>query len=240
MRTIFQASPIPRYVQLSDLFRQRISRGIWPPGHKLPTLEDLMREFDVARVTVRQAVDVLAREGLLLAERGRGTFVTVHRLREKQLHLATTLKELSHLYRNDKPKLTLLEESSAIPSLKPKDGKLARGYHFLRRVHSRDDEPYCIISIYLDEHVFRRAPLQFRSKTVIEVLLDLKVRIAYAHQTLRISTADIETARQLSVPLNAPMAEVRRVFRAPDGIVIYLAEVTYRGDYIHLEMDLKP
>ena len=27
---------------------------------------------------------------------------------------------------------------------------------------------------------------------------------------------------------------------APDGTVIYLAEVSYRGDYIHLEMDLKP
>jgi GntR family transcriptional regulator len=33
---------------------------------------------------------------------------------------------------------------------------------------------------------------------------------------------------------------VRRVCQAKDGTVLYLAEVTYRGDYIHLEMDLKP
>jgi GntR family transcriptional regulator len=44
----------------------------------------------------------------------------------------------------------------------------------------------------------------------------------------------------LGLPLNAPVAEVRRVCRSPDGTVIYLGEVTYRGDYIHLEMDLKP
>jgi GntR family transcriptional regulator len=107
-------------------------------------------------------------------------------------------------------------------------------------VHSRDGEPYCVISIFLDERVFRRAPRRFRRETVIPVLLDLRVRIARAHQTLRIGTADVETAQYLGIPVNAPTAEVRRVCRAPDGTVAYLGEVTYRGDYIHLEMDLKP
>ena len=64
--------PMPRYAQLADIFRQRIARNRWPPGTKLPTLEALMREFVVARVTVRQAMELLARDGLVSAERGRG------------------------------------------------------------------------------------------------------------------------------------------------------------------------
>jgi GntR family transcriptional regulator len=44
----------------------------------------------------------------------------------------------------------------------------------------------------------------------------------------------------LKIPVNTPVAEVRRICTAKDGTVIYLGEVTYRGDYIHLEMDLKP
>ena len=40
--------------------------------------------------------------------------------------------------------------------------------------------------------------------------------------------------------MNAPVAEVRRLFRDPAGTVIYLAEATYRGDAIHVQMDLKP
>ena len=67
---------MPRYAQLADLLRQRIARGVWPPGTQLPSLEALMQEFDVARVTVRQAIDLLAREGLVSPQRGRGTFVT--------------------------------------------------------------------------------------------------------------------------------------------------------------------
>jgi GntR family transcriptional regulator len=241
MHRYFGDSPIPRYVQLADLIRQRIARGVWASGGKLPSLEVLMREFDVARVTVRQAVDLLAREGLVSAQRGRGTFVTGHpSARERGIRLETSLKSLAEVYRHDKPQLTLIEEASAAPRLDAKDGAPAPRYRFMRRVHSRDGQPYCVISIYLDERVFRRAPARFRRETVIPVLLDLKTRIARAHQTLRIGTADVETAAHLGVPVNSPVADVRRVCRAPDGTVLYLGEVTYRGDYIVLEMDLKP
>jgi GntR family transcriptional regulator len=50
----------------------------------------------------------------------------------------------------------------------------------------------------------------------------------------------VEVARDLRIAVNAPVAEIRRVFTGSDGSVIYLGEATYRGDYIHLEMDLKP
>jgi GntR family transcriptional regulator len=240
MHRYFGASPIPRYVQLADLIRQRIARGVWISGGKLPSLEALMREFDVARVTVRQAVDLLAREGLVSAQQGRGTFVTGQPTRERGIRLETSLASLAEVYRHDKPKLTLIEEAAAAPQLEAKDGAPAPRYRFMRRVHSRDGQPYCVISIYLDERVFRRAPARFRRETVIPVLLDLKTRIARAHQTLRIGTADVDTAGHLGVPINSPVADVRRVFRAHDGTVLYLGEVTYRGDYIVLEMDLKP
>ena len=240
MHRLFRDSPIPRYVQLSDLFRTRIARGTWSPGERLPTLEALMKEFDVARVTVRQAVEVLAREGLVRARQGSGTYVTARPAGERTLRLETTLADLAEVYRDDKPKLTLLDESSAMPPLDPADGMPAPGYRHLRRVHSRDGEPYCVITIYLDERVFARAPARFRKETIVPVILDLRVRIARAYQTLRIGTADVETASRLGIPVNAPTAEVRRVFRAPSGTVIYLGEVTYRGDFIRLEMDLKP
>ncbi|MFZ9551519.1 MAG: GntR family transcriptional regulator, partial [Hylemonella sp.] len=54
MNALFRESPLPRYAQLADLLRQRLARGVWKPGELLPTLESLMAEFGVARVTVRQ------------------------------------------------------------------------------------------------------------------------------------------------------------------------------------------
>ena len=240
MRPVFGDSPVPRYAQLADLLRQRIARGVWLPGQRLPTLEALMAEFGVARVTARQAVVVLSREGLLSAQRGRGTFVTARPSRDRRLRLETSLADLADVYRDDRPKLTLIEEASAVPALQPRDGKAAPRYRYMRRVHSRNGEAYCVISIYLDERVFRLAPRRFRRETVVPVLLELPgVKIAQARQTLAIAAADVEVAGHLGIGVNAPVAEVRRVFTGADGSVLYLGEVTYRGDYIHFEMDLR-
>lgn len=200
-----------------------------------------MREFNVARVTIRQAVEVLAREGLAEARHGRGTFVTGSVPNDRWLRVETTLADLVEVYRDTRPELLNLIEAMAPPPLRPEDGVPAPSYFYMRRVHSHQGRPYCVISIYLDERVFRKHPERFRSETVIPILAKMRnPAIAKAHQTLTIGTADLETARHLGIPFDAPVADVRRVFNAADGTVIYLGEVTYRGDFVHLEMDLKP
>jgi GntR family transcriptional regulator len=238
---IFGSTPIPRYLQLAELVRQRVAKGQWPRGSTLPSIEQLMKEFDVARVTVRQAIALLAEEGLLSPQRGRGTFVTGKPGARRQLRVETTLDDLVAMYSGDRPDHATLAEAVADPVLSDKDGIKAPKYYYLRRVHSRNGERYCVISIYIDHRVFRRAPVRFRRELALPVLTSLPgLKIAGAWQTLTISTADVETSRLLGIPVNAPVGEVRRVMCGPDRTVIYLAEVTYRGDYIHLEMDLKP
>lgn len=238
---IFGATPIPRYVQLADLFRQRVDKGEWGPGSTLPSIDELMAQFDVARVTIRQAIALLADEGLVSPQRGRGTFVTEKAGTRRQLRVQTTLAELVEMYRGDRPEHATIEESMASPVIKSKEGIAAPRYFHMRRVHSRDGERYCVISMYIDYRVFRRAPARFRRELVLPVLTSLPgLKIASGRQTLTISKADVDTSRLLGIAVGAPMAEVRRVLCGADGTVIYLADVGYRGDYVHLEMDLKP
>jgi GntR family transcriptional regulator len=232
---------VPRYLQLADLMRQRIARGTWPHDHRLPSLEELTGEFGVARVTVRQAIDLLAREGLVSPQQGRGTFVTGAPARDRIINVVTSLAALSKVYEDTQPRIVNIDESVTSPPLAESEGKPAPGYAFMRRVHLRDGRPYCVINIYLDERIFRKSPQAFRNKTVIPLLTSMKgLRIASARQVLTISSADMEVARLLELPVNAPVAEVRRIFKDADGTVIYLADVTYRGDAIRLEMDLQP
>lgn len=241
MHPIFGSRPVPRYVQLADVLRERITRGQWAPGDRLPSLEQLVREFEVARVTVRQAVDVLSRDGLVSPERGRGTFVKPRKDADRRLHTVTTMGELAELYRDSSPDLLNLNESSAAPTLASDEGQPAPRYFYMRRVHALDGNPYCVISIHLDERIFRKAAQRFRSELVIPLLMRMRgVTIARARQCLTIGTADVDEAMHLRMPVNSPIARVRRVFNAPDATVIYLAEVTYRGDFVRLEMEMKP
>lgn len=61
--------------QVYEQMRSQIIEGFWKPGDRIPSENDLMKAFDVSRVTVRQAIQKLAGEGLIKTRRGEGSFV---------------------------------------------------------------------------------------------------------------------------------------------------------------------
>ncbi|MGA8938863.1 MAG: GntR family transcriptional regulator [Acidobacteriaceae bacterium] len=233
------SSPVPLYFQIAEVLRERIVRGMWRKGELIPTLEQLAAEFEVARVTARQAVQLLMSEGTLTPQRGRGTFVSANARLIKPVHVVTSLEALADIYRATTPKLLTIDEHKGTPPIRGSDELLAPGYTHMKRVHSIDDTPYCVISLYLDERIFSRAPHNFRTRTVIPILMQMKPkRIARAQQTLTIGVARADVAHLLRIPVDAPVAHVQRIFYDAANVVIYYAEVTYRGDAIKLEMDM--
>lgn len=72
---IDRADPRPPYQQIAAMLRTAIDSGALEPGAKLPSEAALIEHFGVARMTVRQAVQELRGEGLVIAEHGRGVFV---------------------------------------------------------------------------------------------------------------------------------------------------------------------
>jgi GntR family transcriptional regulator len=239
MRGYLQLSSSPLYAQVADALRERIVKGVWPIGSQIPTLPALAQEFGVGLITVRQAVQLLASEQLVAPEQGRGTFVRNKPQTHPKMRVETSLQGLADLYRKLAPRVLPLDEGEAVPRLQADDGWPAPRYRFLRRVHASDRQATSVISAYLDERIFRMAPKRFRKEVIIPVLMDLKaVKIGSARQILTIGTAGAEAAAALNIAVSAPVAEVRRVFCDPEGTVIYLGELTYRGDFIRVDMDL--
>lgn len=72
---IDRRSPIPYYFQLKQLITDEIRGGRWAPGDRIASEHELCQHFGVSRTTVRQALAELESEGLLVKEKGRGTFV---------------------------------------------------------------------------------------------------------------------------------------------------------------------
>lgn len=230
----------PKYSQIADVIRQRVARGRWSVGQRLPTNDELAAEFGVSRITIRQAVELLSQEKVVEARQGRGTFVTGAPAQNRWLRVETSLMAMADVYRETSPDILTIAEASARPSLRPEDGIPAADYVFMRRLHSRNDQIYCVASIYLARPIFRKHATRFRREVVVPILAEMKnPAVTRARQTLTIGLADLEVSQLLKIPLNSPVAEVRRVFNSSDGTIVYLGEVTYRGDFIHIEMDLK-
>lgn len=72
---IDRAEDKPPYRQIAGMLRDAIRSNWLAPGERLPSETELIEHFGVARMTVRQAVQELRSEGLVIAQHGRGVFV---------------------------------------------------------------------------------------------------------------------------------------------------------------------
>ena len=65
----------PPYRQIAAALRDAVRAGRLAPGDRLPSESELVERYGVARMTVRQAIQELKTEGLVVSEHGRGVFV---------------------------------------------------------------------------------------------------------------------------------------------------------------------
>ena len=84
-----------RYVQIAERIRGEIASGQYASGARIPAENELARMLDVSRPTVRQALDLLAREGLLVRVKGSGTFVSQSKLVHESTSFVTGYREES-------------------------------------------------------------------------------------------------------------------------------------------------
>lgn len=236
---VYDRSPVPLYIQVASVMRRRIETSQWIPGQKISTLVELEQEFEVARVTVRQAIDVLRQEGLLHSQQGRGTFVAEKAVSRHWFKLATSWEILIGAIKDNVPKRIKAVNPSAFPNLEEGEGQLAPKYVFMRSVQYKDNEPYGLVNVHLADDVFRQAPEEFRTHPALSVLATLKaVQIEQAYQTVVIGSADPTAAEHLQIALGAPVAECHCVVVDGRGLAIYVADITYRSDAIKMHIDL--
>ena len=88
-------SRIPRYHQIAEALRDRIDNGFPAPGERLDDQRSLAREFGVTLMTLRQALDLLDRDGLITRRHGLGTFVSAPVLDYDILNFRTLAGDLS-------------------------------------------------------------------------------------------------------------------------------------------------
>jgi GntR family transcriptional regulator len=235
-------SQISRYIQLSTLFRTRIRTGEWKTGCQIPTVDNLAKECGVARATVRQALDLLYDEGLIERYRAKGTFVTDKPQEEIWCKITTDWSGLLRPSTDDARIEVVSKSTKAMPlPIGHNIGKLAPLYDRVRRRHWRGNRPYLLTNLYLDSSLRKFVSNNdFKSKTALAIISDvLSAKIGDAQHTMTIGTADLLTAEALSLPVNAPVAYVRREVVDKNGTLVLVSDGTYRGDVVRIDVKLR-
>lgn len=235
----FKDQYAPLYSQVATLLRHRIKNGVVKKGEQLPVIEALMKEFGVARTTVRQALALLENDGLISRTRGKGTFVTGLPAEPGWLTLDTSWTSFLRSLEGNWSRVVEVRDEVGHPDLGEEMGDPASSYRLIKRVHGKDDQPYATVSIHLDRLCYLRAPKRFEAEMVIPVMESIpEIHIKSAKQVLTIGVADFETAERLEIPVNSPVGMLRRVLCDEKGTAIYIGDITYRGDLVKLEMNM--
>ncbi|MEW5423298.1 GntR family transcriptional regulator [Amorphus sp. 3PC139-8] len=230
------------YLQVAEQFRLRIERGVWLPGQQLPVLKDLQAELGLARVTIRQAFEVLEQRGLVHRHRGRGTFVA-DRIESRPEHvLPGNWSELVASLRPIEAKL--LEGPQRATSISPApsfDLEPDFSAWHLQRLHLIDKHPYCLIDIYIDDEIYAKDSSAFTQKPVITVL-DQKYRhlIGAVNQVVTFSISDERLAEALGIELGQPVVKIERIVKTRSGSTILYTSSQYSGVDVRINMDISP
>jgi GntR family transcriptional regulator len=224
-------SPLPLYRQLADLLADRIRRGDYPPGDRLPAETRLARDFRIGRPTVRQALDNLVRGGLLERRRGAGTFVRPPRAEVDLFSLAGTLSAFQERGLDLTTRLLRSVRLVRVPRGGANPFAGTRAYQ-LERLSLVDGEPVLLEALWLHAEIFRgleREDLAGRSLSGV-VAERYGLRPCGGRQTFRIGTLGGARGAALAVTPETPVLVVERRLDFPRAPGAIYAELFCRTD----------
>jgi DNA-binding GntR family transcriptional regulator len=229
------------YMQIADAIRQRIGRGDYRPGDRLPSESEFCTEFGVSPMTLRRALAVLEDAGVLVAEQGRGTFV-----RALDLGVATfRLHQITSQWQDGSVDVRLLAASTARASERVAGVlqlPVGRRTVYLRRLLSRRGVPLA----YHHEHVVfdaRRPLVESQLQiTSLEGLLQTSGGDGFSLGRLRMSAVNLDdkAATALGEETGAAALCLEHVFYDFDARPVSWGWFLCRADQVSLETHVGP
>ncbi|HZN99634.1 MAG TPA: GntR family transcriptional regulator [Burkholderiales bacterium] len=203
--------------QLAQQLRQAIAGGGYRPGERLPTEPQLAARHAVSRLTARQAVMQLVREGLVVRRQGKG-FVAEPPVHHDLVDLRGIYDEL--VARGVNPTTELLDYAELVPpaNVVERLHSGARKVLHYKRLYLRRGEPFAVGWAWLSPSipkVSRELVAEHTTYQLFDSVLHLKIR--HADLSVRALAASPELRKLLRLRAHAPVIALERVSYLADG-----------------------
>ena len=240
--------PLPKYHQIYLVLREQLQEGRFDQDG-VPGEHALAEQFDVARITIRKAMEMLVADGLVSRRPGLGTWP----LRaptapagqaapnpQQKAHLTGLLENIVNMGLRTSVRVLDSALVSAPPSVAESlDIPAGAPVHKSLRVRSTEVGPLSHITTYVPDTIARRFGRRELSKKPILVLLEESgVKVGRAHQTISARLADNVLAQHLDVSVGSALLAVRRLIYDEDERPVQWLHGLYRPDRYTYEMQL--
>jgi GntR family transcriptional regulator len=233
MVAIIQDSQTPYYRQLYEILRDDLISGKWHPGERMPSESELIEQYGVSRITVRQSLDMLVKEGRVYRRRGRGTFAAIPTIEQGLTRIISFTEDMEQRGLHPGTRILSSRLEPATEAI-AKRLDLAPGSELavLERLRLADDEPMSLEISHLD-HTLCPGILDgdYAQTPLHEALRDqADIRLVRANQSIHAIAANRELAGILSVAVRAPLFYIERVSYSQYGAPVEYLQIYHRGD----------
>jgi GntR family transcriptional regulator len=230
---LFPLSPIPLYSQLKELLRSRILDGTYPAHSQMPSESELGTIYQVSRITVRQALSDLHKEGLIFKIHGKGTFVAKPKAFQnvsKLQGLSEAMSQMGYEVLNQLLSFKFVKADVKVANRLqiPEGTKVTE----IKRIRLINREPVSLEVTYVPQLIgeqLEKADLITRD---IFLILENDCGVALGHADLAIDavSASGELMEALNLVEGAPIMRIERLTHNAEGVPIDFENLYYRGD----------
>jgi DNA-binding GntR family transcriptional regulator len=223
---LFMKTPLYRQIQAN--LKEKITSGVYLEGGLLPSENDLGSEFNATRMTVRQALNELVKEGYITRQHGKGSIVSAIRKSLGLLSLKGWTEVVSASDRHGKttfleaPNIKFLDDLTFLPLIDVQNDSTE--YIFLKRLRAVEDVPVMIEQTYIpNENLSNFLNEEFVDGSLFRTLyMKYQIDVQQMTQEVRAITADKDTANLLKIKVKSPILHILRKYgTSREGFYLY-------------------
>lgn len=228
-----QSSTLPLYSQIKEIIRSKVIDGTYQVHEKLPSESEMMYAFGVSRITVRQAVNDLQKEGLLFKVQGKGAFVAMPNASQELTHLQGFGEAMHQQGRETFSEVFQLKSAKGSAIICSKLGlKEGRRVTEIGRVRYLDREPISMNYAWTHFEIGSKLTCQsLRNKDLFSLLEnELGQQLHSAEVEIESTSANVEVANRLNIERHSPILKIERLTYSKSLLPLVFEYHFYRAD----------
>ncbi len=236
------SSFVPLHQQVYSSIRTDLEHGRWSPGQRMPTEVELSEAFGCSLITVRRALEELARERRIVRMRGRGTFASSRPVERELAALSSFTDEMSARGLDPRTVVTrarLTEASgTAAEALGIRPGTAV---YDLERVRSAGGDPLLIEQVQLPAHLFPGLlDHDLAAASLYDLLADAYgVTLERGDETVEPALPDAREAQLLGQDRREPVLLLQLVSYTAGGTAVEYCRSVVRGDRARYHLEVR-
>jgi GntR family transcriptional regulator len=233
---------VPLYLQIKEHLLAKIDAGTWPDESMIPTEAELCQEYDVSKITIREAIRLLVRDGRVSRTPGKGTFITKKKFEQKldrffsftRWALQNGLEPASRILKVE----TMPCDLHIARHLDIREGETATR---VERLRLGSNEPLMLEVIWVHSSLCPDLHIHDLANVPLNDILQNNYRLVLvrALESIEPQTSDAYISKLLAIEKDVLLLHVEHTAYTSTGKIAYFATSSYRGDRVKFSIELK-